>query len=54
MIGILPKAVVYLPSSRIMENGTPVSALKEIKVLDYKDGYALLEVGSGTYHFESR
>ena len=24
------------------------------KVLDYKDGYTLLEVGSGTYHFESR
>ncbi|MDO4754954.1 MAG: family 78 glycoside hydrolase catalytic domain, partial [Parabacteroides sp.] len=56
-IPVNTKAIVCIPSSpssRITENGTPVSALKEIKVLDYKDGYTLLEVGSGTYYFERK
>ena len=56
-IPVNSKAVVCVPSSpssRITENGTPVAALKDIKVLEYKDGYTLLEVGSGNYHFESR
>ncbi len=40
-----------LPESRVTENGAPITA--PIKFVRYQDGYALLEVGSGTYSFQS-
>lgn len=47
-------AVIYLPataSSVITEMGKPLTASREVKSLGFKDGKAMLQVGSGKYHF---
>jgi alpha-L-rhamnosidase len=47
-------AVVYLPASqqhKIYEGNTLLSAQKDIQVLQYADGKAIIKVGSGCYHF---
>jgi hypothetical protein len=34
-----------------MESGKPLSSLSEIKIEGSEDGFVVLHVGSGTYHF---
>jgi alpha-L-rhamnosidase len=49
------KATIFLPSanaSSITEGGKPLSALKEVSVKGNEDGYVVVNVGSGEYHFE--
>jgi len=53
-IPVNTKSEVWIPckpESGIQENGIPITS--EIKLLGYKDGYAVVEVGSGTYTFQS-
>jgi alpha-L-rhamnosidase len=48
------KAIIYLPADKnesITEGGKPVTKIKDIKFLGYKDGKAIIEAGSGVYHF---
>jgi hypothetical protein len=48
-------ATIYIPASSVsavMESGTPVSKIKELKPLGVKNGKVLIRVGSGNYHFE--
>jgi len=48
------KATIYLPSvnaDKITESGNPLSAVKAITVQDAKDGYLIVNSGSGEYHF---
>jgi glycogen debranching enzyme len=47
-------AEVYLPANKgdsIRQNGKPLNAYKELKFITYKNGWALIKAGSGTYHF---
>ena len=47
-------ARVYVPASsetKIKENGMALSNAQGIKVVESKDGYVQLEVGSGNYNF---
>ncbi|MBS1598073.1 MAG: family 78 glycoside hydrolase catalytic domain [Bacteroidetes bacterium] len=48
-------ATVAIPASdsnSIQENGKPLSAIKEIQSAGNDNGYVLLTMGSGKYHFE--
>jgi alpha-L-rhamnosidase len=47
-------STVYIPASdaaQIMEGGKALSAVKEIQVLGTGEGYVVLKLGSGRYHF---
>lgn len=47
-------AVVYLPAENInliTESGKPLNAVKDIKVAGTEEGYIVLNIGSGKYHF---
>jgi alpha-L-rhamnosidase len=47
-------ATVYVPAASataVTENGKAVSAISDIKISGAEDGYVLLQVGSGRYHF---
>ena len=47
-------AVVYVPTidaDEIRESGRPVSQAKGVRLLRVENGYTLLSVGSGSYHF---
>ncbi len=49
------KATVYVPAYHvelIKENGMAVSSSKEIQVTGSENGYIILNIGSGKYHFE--
>jgi len=49
-------ATLYVPARRaesVREDGKPVSRAKELKVLRFDNGRAVMEVGSGVYRFES-
>jgi len=48
------KAVIYLPANEgaaITEGGKSIKSVKGVKFLVYKDGKAIIEAGSGIYHF---
>jgi hypothetical protein len=48
-------AVIYLPAkenSMITEGSKPVNQIKDIKLLRFENGQALIQVGSGKYEFE--
>ncbi len=48
-------ATVFIPSSNkenVYENGSPLTALKDIQIGTVKEGYVQVELGSGTYRFE--
>jgi len=49
------RATIYVPAAsaeNISENGTALSANKDIKVTGAEKGWVVLNVGSGKYHFE--
>ncbi|WP_461451545.1 family 78 glycoside hydrolase catalytic domain [Mucilaginibacter sp.] len=49
-------ATVYLPASKtstLSESGKALTNNKAVKLIGYKNGKALIAVGSGTYHFTS-
>jgi len=49
-------AEVWLPANEkatVTESGTPVNQMKDIKLVRFEDGYAVLSIGSGDYHFAS-
>jgi alpha-L-rhamnosidase len=51
------KSSIYLPASsaqQVSENGKPLINTAELKLIGEKDGYILVEAGSGQYHFEIR
>jgi alpha-L-rhamnosidase len=48
------RATVYIPAKTadaVNEGGELLSAVKDIKVKGVEDGYVVLEMGSGKYHF---
>ena len=48
-------ATVYLPGgdlSAVREGGKSLSSASDIKITGKEDGYIVLEIGSGAYHFE--
>jgi alpha-L-rhamnosidase len=48
-------ATIYLPAKAteaITENGTALSALRDISITGSEEGYVILKVGSGKYNFE--
>jgi alpha-L-rhamnosidase len=50
------RATVYVPAENkdsVTENGVVVSNIKDLKVNSFKDGYIILDLGSGSYHFIS-
>jgi len=50
-------AMIYVPSLPkfpVTENGNPIATSEGLKFLEYRDGYAVFEVGSGSYSFESK
>ncbi len=50
-------ARVYIPAGRlddVTENGRPLSEMQGLRSSTWKDGYAILDLGSGNYHVESR
>lgn len=47
-------AIIYIPSNKIeniTESGQSLSQIKEIKIIESRDGYVQVSVGSGNYHF---
>ena len=49
-------ATVFVPAqnvSEVTENGKPLPAMNEIKFAGNEDGYIVLNLGSGNYHFSS-
>ena len=49
------KATVYLPAANaemVKESGTSISSSKDIVTEASGNGYVVLTVGSGKYHFE--
>ena len=47
-------ATVYVPAASadaITESGKALSSATEIKIISYDDGYVVLQLGSGMYHF---
>ena len=47
-------AIVYIPATQtntILEKGVPIATHKEIKFVSYKDGRAIVAIGSGDYQF---
>ncbi|HRH60510.1 MAG TPA: alpha-L-rhamnosidase C-terminal domain-containing protein, partial [Chitinophagaceae bacterium] len=50
-------ATVYVPAASadaITESGKALSSATEIKIISYDDGYVVLQLGSGVYHFAVR
>ena len=48
-------ATIYLPAANanaVTESGKALQAISEIKITGNEDGYMVLEIGSGNYHFE--
>ncbi len=48
------KANVYIPAAKgnsITESGKEINSVKDITLIGNEDGYMVLEVGSGKYHF---
>lgn len=45
--------VPALPRSAVSESGKPVTGARGLQFLEYKDGYAVFDAGSGDYSFES-
>ena len=39
--------------SEVTENGQPISAIADLKVQKFANGYVVVELGSGDYSFES-
>jgi alpha-L-rhamnosidase len=57
-IPINTTATVYIPApaaaeTAITEGGQPLSAHPEIGLIGRENGYAIVEVGSGSYHFQT-
>lgn len=53
-IPINTTATVYIPSndqSDVLESGQPLSTHPEIKPVGHENGYTVVEIGSGHYHF---
>lgn len=53
-IPVNTSAVIYLPANKtenISENGKPIWANKDIKLLGFKNSKAIIRVGSGIYYF---
>jgi len=48
------KATVYLPAREglVTEGGQPLGSIKEIEVKGVEPGYLILNLGSGSYHFQ--
>jgi hypothetical protein len=47
-------ATVYLPATvnnKISENGTVISNIKDVKLVGYEKGKAIIKIGSGDYNF---
>jgi alpha-L-rhamnosidase len=56
-IPINTKAKVYIPTSNfktVKEAGKKIEAIKDITLLEYKNGFAIVEVGSGDYLFTAK
>ena len=50
-------ATIWLPASsadQITESGHPLARARGVKLVSMEDGWAILEAGSGTYHFVSQ
>ncbi|MDQ6761586.1 MAG: glycoside hydrolase family 78 protein [Bacteroidota bacterium] len=50
-------ATVYVPAANVddvMEGGKKISDIKEIKMANNEDGYVVLNLGSGSYHFTAK
>ncbi|MBC8005805.1 MAG: alpha-L-rhamnosidase, partial [Verrucomicrobia bacterium] len=45
--------VPTLPRSAVSESGKPATEAQGLQFLEYQDGYAVFEAGSGDYSFES-
>jgi len=51
------KATIYIPAKSaddIVESGKPVSASADIKIAGNENGYIIVKVGSGVYHFSEK
>jgi alpha-L-rhamnosidase len=49
-------ATVYVPAANadsVTESGNAVSSIKDIKLTGSENGYAVLQLGSGNYHFKT-
>ncbi len=48
-------ATVYIPSTNqsVTESGRNILGIKEIELVGTEDGYVVVKIGSGNYHFES-
>jgi len=51
-------ATVYIPTpaageASVTESGLPLSAHSEIRLIRRENGYAIVEIGSGNYHFQT-
>ncbi len=49
-------ATVYIPAAdgaTTVEGGKSISSLKEISIAGNEEGYAVVKLGSGIYHFEA-
>jgi alpha-L-rhamnosidase len=47
-------ATVFLPAASaadVMENGESIASSKDIQLGETKDGYVIVNIGSGQYHF---
>ena len=50
------RATVYIPAASaaaVTENGKPLLAIPEIKIDGVEDGYLVVQLGSGMYHFSA-
>lgn len=50
-------ALIYIPTSdqaSITEGGKPIHAVRGVEMVGQEDGYVVVKVGSGNYHFESK
>ncbi len=45
--------VPSLPNQTVLENGLPAANSSALKFMEFRDGYAIFEAGSGNYSFES-
>ena len=51
------QAIVYVPAKEaadIKEGGTLLSSVKGAKITGRQQGYVIVEVGSGKYHFTAK
>jgi alpha-L-rhamnosidase len=57
-IPINTTATIYIPApaageASVTESGLPLSAHSEIRLVGRENGYAIVEIGSGNYHFQT-